>query len=329
MSEILEKASDPVGGGETGASYVADPVEKNAKRKQDKEGGEKVAPQQGSSNEATPQNGATGAADTIKAKPSAASGMQEELDGLFGDELSEDFKAKATVIFEAAIHEKVEAHKAALEEEYAAKATALEEEATETFTQAVEDYKAELAEQVDSYMNYVVENWMKENEVAIETSLNAQIAEDFMGKLRNLFVESYIEVPESKVDLVDELAAKVKDLEESLNSAMLDNIENQSKLAEATQKEIFSQVAEGLAMTQIEKFRVLAESVEFDDAENYETKLNIVKNQYFKESVAAATDEEVVDSLNEQEEQSLVEEVQAPKTEVSAYFDAISRTIKK
>lgn len=322
MSEILEKASDPVGGGATGTSQVADPVEKNAKRKQDKEGGEQVAPKQGSSDEVTPQEGsAANAADTIK-----TNGMKEELDGLFGDDLSEDFKTKATVIFEAAIHEKVSAHKAQLDEEYAAKAATLEEEAVATFTTAVDEYKAELAEKVDSYMNYVIEQWMEANEVAIETSLNAQIAEEFMGKLKDLFTESYIEVPESKTDLVDELVNKVEALEEQLNSALLENIEQKSKLAESEQKEIFSNVAEGLTITQVEKFRTLAESVDFDSAENYQTKLEIVKNQYFAEAKHVAAPEE--DQINEQVEESLVEEVAAPRTEVSRYLDAISRTIK-
>jgi hypothetical protein len=321
--EILEKASDPVGGGATGVSQSADPVAtKAAKRPQDKEEGEKVAPGTGDAEKVTPQMGSdANAADSIKTKT-----MKEEISELFGDDLSEDFKEKASVIFEAAVHAKLQERKTQLEEEYATKAQQLEEEVVEKFADAIESYKSELSEQVDTYMNYVVDEWMKQNEVAVESSLNAQIAEEFMGKLKSLFEESYITVPESKTDLVEEMAAKIEELEEKLNSSILTNIELQSVVEQSQQKDIFAEVSEGLALTQVEKFRTLAESVEFDTVENYRKKLDIVKSQYFSEKKVVATP--IVEQVDEQ---MLNEEVSAkPATgPVSGYVTAISRTIKK
>jgi hypothetical protein len=335
QKELLEKASDPVGGGATGATKAADPVatgNAHANRKGDKSEGDKSSDKvAGEVQDTDMQNNTNPTGDmsaknkaSIATKPSAASSsMKEEIDGLFGDDLSEEFKLKATTIFEAAVAGRIAEERTALEEEYAAKTVELEE----SFAKQKDELVEELSAQVSDYLDYVVEQWMKDNQVAIDSSLNAQIAEEFMTKLKTLFEESYIQVPEEKVDVVEELAGKLEELEAQLNSVVAENIELRSVVEAKTQDEIFDEVSEGLALTQSEKFRTLAEGVEFDSAENYRKKLEIVKEQYFTEKKVVAK------TIEEQEIVELDEEVSAPQVKqtgpVANYVSAISRTIKK
>jgi len=198
----------------------------------------------------------------------------------------------------------------------------------ESFEAARAELVEELSTQVSDYLDYVVEQWMAENQVAIESSLNAQIAEEFMGKLKTLFAESYIHVPEEKIDVVEELAAKLEEIESKYNSVVEENIELRGIVETNTQSEIFDEVSEGLVMTQVEKFRTLAEGVSFDSADTYRKKLEIVKEQYFAEKKAD------VKEIVEQEMVELDEEVQhAPAAKstgpVANYVSAISRTAKK
>lgn len=331
--ELLEKASDAVGGGATGVSKAADPVatgDAHANRKADKDQGEKSAKGQGDADKMTPSMGGNDSADankkTVAAKPSAASSsMKEEIDGLFGDDLSEEFKLKATTIFEAAVAGRIAEERATLEEEFAAKKVELEE----SFEKAKAELTEELSAQVSEYLDYVVEQWMQENQVAVENSLNTEIAMEFMEKLKGLFEESYIQVPQEKLDVVEELAAKVEELEAQLNGVVAENIELRAVVDTKTQDEIFDQVSEGLALTQVEKFRTLAEGVEYGDAETYRKKLEIVKEQYFAEKKVAAK------QIVEQEIVELDEEMQSPAPAqkaagpVANYVSAISRTVKK
>jgi hypothetical protein len=327
--ELLEKASDPVGGGATSVSKSADPVGNQATLPASNLGnGEKTAKGQGDAEKDTPTMGGNDSAEankkTIATKPSAASSsMKEEINGLFGDDLSEEFKEKATTLFEAAIAGRLAEERAGLEEEFAAKKVELEE----SFEQAKTELVEELSNQVSDYLDYVVEQWMDENQVAIESSLNTQIAEEFMTKLKALFEESYIHVPAEKVDVVEELAAKVEELEAQLNGVVAENIELRSVVESKTAAEIFDEVSEGLALTQAEKFRTLAEGVDYDTAETYRRKLEIVKEQYFTEKKVATK------TIEEQEIVELDEEVVAPQAKVAGpvanYVSAISRTIKK
>lgn len=327
--ELHEKASDPVGGGATGVSKSADPTGAQATLPASKlNNGEKTAKGQGDVEKQTPTMGGNDSAEankkTIATKPSAASSsMKEEIDGLFGDDLSEEFKEKATTIFEAAVAGRIAEERTALEEEYAAKKTELEE----SFEKAKEELVEELSGQVSDYLDYVVEQWMEENQVAIDASINTQIAQEFMSKLKDLFVESYIEVPQDKVDVVEELAAKLEDVEEKLNEAVAANIELQKQLEEKAQAEVFDAVSEGLVLTQVEKFRALAEGVTFESAESYRKKLEIVKEQFLGEKKTPTAK-----PLVEQEMVELEEETQ-PQVKLSGpvanYVSAISRTIKK
>ena len=206
----------------------------------------------------------------------------EDLESLVAEEatLSDGFQAKAGIIFEAALKTKVGAEIDRLESEYVAN---LEEEVTEI--------KSELVEKVDSYLNYVVSNWMSENEVAVTTGLRTEIAEDFMSSLQSVFKEHYIEVPEGKVDLVDELAEQVAELEESLNKSTEDNIALTESVSNLERAEIVRNASSGLALTEAEKLASLVEDIDFDDAESFEMKVNVVKESYFRSEAQESVDE--------------------------------------
>ena len=207
---------------------------------------------------------------------------QEDLDGLVAEEatLSDGFQAKAGIIFEAALKSKVSAEIERLESEYVQN---LEEEVTEI--------KSELVEKVDSYLNYVVGNWMDENKVAVETGLRTEIAEDFMTSLQSVFKEHYIEIPEGKVDMVDELAEQVAELEESLNKSVEENIALTESVSGLERAEIVRNASFGLALTEAEKLASLVEDIDFDTAESFEMKVNVVKESYFKSDVQESVDE--------------------------------------
>ena len=210
-----------------------------------------------------------------------------DLDALIESEatLSEEFKAKTAVIFEAAIKSKLSEEIDRLEENYK---TELEEEVSAT--------KADMVEKVDSYLNYVVENWMEENKLAVETGLRTEISEKFMNSLKDLFTESYIDVPESKVDLVDELAAEVEELEEALNNSMAKAIETAEELEEMKRHEVIREASKDLAETQVEKLAKLVGDITFEDADTFAEKVKTVKESYFKkESVESVIEDAVED----------------------------------
>jgi len=248
-----------------------------------------------------------------------AKAMKEDMDELLADQedLSEDFKAKASTLFEAAVQNRVVLEVARLEEEFE---TQLEEKITESVD--------ELHQQVEQYMDYVVEQWMQENEVAIETNFRVQATESFIDGLKNLFAESYVEVPEEKVDLIDELQSAVAELEESLESVQAENLKLNAMISEASVEAAFEEVSEDLVETQVEKLRSLAEGIEYADAEEYAEKLKIIKEQYFTESKqeneghTGLIDEEVSVGSNDESEEGM----QVIPEEMKHYFQAISRT---
>lgn len=207
--------------------------------------------------------------------------FSDDLNALVNEEatLSEDFKAKAEVIFEAAIKSKLAEEIDRLEEKY-----------NEELAEEIDSTKAELVEKVDSYLNYVVENWMEENKLAVQTGLRTEIAEKFMNSLKDLFTESYIEVPESKVDLVDEMATEIAELEEAHNGAVAKSLEMQEELEALKRDAIIREAAEGLAQTQVEKLKDLVEDVDFEDAETFAQKVQTVKESYFTKKVTESAD---------------------------------------
>jgi hypothetical protein len=216
-----------------------------------------------------------------KMKPSSASAkmetmhkMKEHADALFGGEdLSEEFKNKAITVFEAAVHERVTAIESDLLEQYEQKLSEEVEEVTESLTTKLDDY-----------LNYVVEEWMQENELAVDSGIRTEVAESFMDGLKSLFEEHYIEMPEGKDDLLEASVSKVSELEDELNEQIEKNIVLSKELLENTCVNLFNEVTEGLVDTEVEKLRSLAEGLEFESAEQYKEKLSILKESYFEKS---------------------------------------------
>jgi hypothetical protein len=215
--------------------------------------------------------------------------MKEDVDALFSDDatISEEFKTKVSTIFEARVQDRVAQIQEEIEGQYA---SMLEE--------AIESLKEDLTNKVNDYLGYVVEEWMEENEIAIEKGIRTEITEDFIGGLRNLFAEHYIDVPAEKVDLVDELASKVDELESKLNEEVERGVEYRAALIEAFKEVVTHEVCEGLTATQVEKIKSLAESVDFSTEEEYRTKLETIRENYFPSGVKKADENQ----LNEQVE---------------------------
>ena len=212
--------------------------------------------------------------------------FDEDLDALIKEEatLSDEFRGKAGAIFEAVLTSKLTQEVERLESEYA---NNLEEE--------VSDMTKDIVEKVDGYLNYVVEQWMSENEVAVSAGLRTEIAEDFMASLQRVFTEHYIEVPEGKVDLVDELNEQVTELEENLNKSTQDNIDLHQKVQDFEKAEVVRENSVGLVATDAEKLASLVEDIEYDNRENFEVKVKTVKESYFKDGIETPEDE--ADSL--------------------------------
>ena len=265
-------------------------------------------------------------------KPSAASSKMEEtevdgevvaedkinvsddIDAIFGDEnISEEFKSKVSTIFEARVTDRINTIKEEIEAEYS---SMLEE--------AVESIRTDLTEKVNDYLDYIVEEWMKQNEVAIEKGLRAEMVEDFIGGLRNLFAEHYIDVPAEKVDLVDELATKVEGLEDKLNEEIQRGIEYKKQLTEAKKIEVVRTVCEGLTSTQVEKIKSLAESVEFSTEEEYQEKLETIRENYFPSGMKKANASQMHEQVEDGSEKPAIKDAR-----MAAYASAISKTLPK
>jgi hypothetical protein len=242
--------------------------------------------------------------------------MKEDIDALLsGEELSEEFAQKASTIFEAAV--------IARAEEVIAIAEA---DLMEQFEEAVEQVKEDLAAKVDDYLNYMVEEWIKENEVAIESTLRSEIAEEFIDGLRNLFVEHYIDIPAEKVNVVEELTSKVEELEATLNEQINRGIELSKELNEQKKFEAIYTACEGLSQTQVEKLKSLAEGVEFTTEEEFVTKMETLKESYFKSEVKVADTSALDDEVQIEEEKTSVKSAD-PSMEI--YTKTISQSLAK
>ena len=286
LDEEIEEAHDPANAEAQSIASVdaaEDKGPKAKKRKGDKDAGDK-APIPAATKAAAPQ------AESIDFNGD----FSEDLNALVESEatLSEEFKAKTAVIFEAAVKSELSEEIDRLESEYA---TQLDEE--------VASIKGDLVEKVDSYLNYVVENWMEENKLAIQSGLRTEIAEGFMSKLKDVFTESYVEVPESKVDLVDELSTANEELEEDFNKAVAKSIELQEELEGYQREAVIREAAKDLAETQVEKLKSLVESIDFEDVDVFASKVSTIKESYFKKQTA----ESVISEESTDEEGSAVE----------------------
>jgi hypothetical protein len=241
--------------------------------------------------------------------------VKEDIEAMFdGQDLSEEFKESVETLFEAAISARLSLETARLDEEYETK---LQEE--------LSVFQEETTAKLDSYLDYVVENWMAENSVAIESTLRNEVVDEFIEGLKNLFAEHYIDVPQQKIDVVEALAEKVEALENKLDEMISENADLKSVLSESKAQEIFVELSSDLALTQQEKFASLAEGIEFDgNLSTYEKKLKIIKENYFKSETSSY-------SSNIEEETfegELTENVHIDPS-VNRYVRAISKNIKR
>ena len=237
--------------------------------------------------------------------------VKEDVDALVNgdDSLSEEFKSKAATIFEAAIKSKVRAEIERLEEEYA-----------QDLEESKESAKAELTEKVDSYLNYVVEEWMKENELAIEKGVKGEIAEDFISGLKQLFEDHYIDIPDEKYNVLESQATEIDELKGKLNEATSKIVELNKEVGEQTKSSIFESVSDSLADSEKEKFKGLVESIDYEDADSYKEKLETVKESYFVKEKATNNVTETNDAEGGQIDMTGT---------MTAYTAAISRTKTK
>ena len=241
--------------------------------------------------------------------------MKEDVDALFADDstISEEFKSKVSTIFEARVADRV----AQIQEETEAKYA-------DMLSEAVDQIKSDLTTKVDDYLNYVVEQWLADNEIAIESGLRSELTEEFIAGLRNLFAEHYIDVPAEKVDLVDELAGKVDELESKLNEEIERGIGFAKALVESRKNEITREVTEGLTTTQAEKVKQLAESVEFSTEEEYKEKLETIRENYFPSGVKQADEGQLHEQVNDAEAGE-----KAKSTIADPFVAAVSQAISK
>ena len=234
-----------------------------------------------------------------------------------GEELSDEFKSKAATIFEAAVHAKVV-------NELNKRIEDLEKEYQEEAEIQTEEFRKSMTEKVDGYLNYVVEEWMSENELAVEKGILSELVEDFMSGLKNLFQQHYIDIPEEKVDLVDDLFSKVEELENKLNEQTTKNIDLTKSISEYKKEDTIATVCEDLTDTQSEKVKELAKGVEYEDESQYTDKLEMIVENYFP-TAQVNSEEEVTNDDNSDEENT--EKVNAPLME--EYAKAISRANTK
>lgn len=257
-----------------------------------------------------PNNAAEQNAATVAMKGA----VKEDVDAMFaGEQLSEEFRTKAAVLFESAVNARV-----------LAETTRIEEEMAQVLTEEVEKITESLLEQVDQYLTYAVEEWKTENEIALETGIKAELSESFIQGMKNLLAEHYVELPDDKVDVVEELAARNSELEEELNEAIKVNMTLNSILEEVDKQSIVEEVAGGLALTQKEKFKQLAETISYtDDAEEYKKNLEILKEHHFgtKKVAPNLITEQVYDDQDNSN--------QNVPAHMRRYAEVISRTLKR
>jgi hypothetical protein len=255
---------------------------------------------------------------TIQMKPSAATGgmAKEDLEIAFeGEDLTEDFKTKASTIFEAAVNAKVIAETARIEEEFEA-----------TLNEQIEAFTEELTTKLDSYLDMAVNEWMEENKVAIESTLQTELTHDFINGLKNLFAEHYIEVPEDKIDVLESMAEKVGILEAKLDEMITENSELRGVIIEEAAKDLIETASADLALTQKDKFYKIAEGLEFDgNLEVFEEKLKVIKESYFGEKQPKKES----NILEESFEGEVEETTGYTDPSVGRYVEAISRSVKK
>jgi hypothetical protein len=243
--------------------------------------------------------------------------MTDDIEALVADEdLSEEFKTKAKTIFEAAVATKVKD-----------RITEIEAQSQEDNAAAVEVIKEDLTEKVDNYLNYVAEDWVKENELAIERGLKSELTEDFINGLKKLFEEHYVEVPEDKFDVVEELAGRLDDTEDKLNEEVAQNISLSQDIEELKREKIISEASQDLADSDQERLKGLTEDVDYEDAEKFQEKVSTLKEAYFKTGKFEAVSDDTTVASSDTDPLS-TDEVQNANPGMSGYTAAISKFAK-
>lgn len=265
-------------------------------------------------NEKTAEGGTSKKANKVTANasaPEAAGRMKEDIDALMNGEeqLSEEFRTKAATIFEAAVTSRVTTEVARLEEEFEAK---LEEAAA----QNIEG----LVEQVDGYLNYVVEQWMEQNEIALERGMKSDILESFVSGMKSLFEEHYIDVPEDKFDVLGSLEEQVGTLETKLNEQVATNIELAKTVSSLKRQQIIATISEGLTDTEVEKFTGLVEELSYEDESTFQNKVQTIRENYFTTKVNADVKSVVTDSPVE-----MLSEDKVVDAKMNAYLNMLNR----
>ena len=241
--------------------------------------------------------------------------VEEDLTALLeGEELSEEFQNKARTIFEAAIKTKISEVKSELQEQY-----------EKTIVEEVASVKAELAERVDAYLEYVSDEWMSENKLAVEAGLKTEMTDSFLTGMKSLFEDHYVTIPEDKYDVLNSMVEKLDEMEGKLNEQINKNVALNKRLAESTSDVILADVSEGLAVTQKDKLASLAESVEFDGEDNYREKLVTLRNSYFPANPGTPTNK--TENLSEGAETG--HQQPAVTGSMESYLNAIRRSVKK
>jgi len=241
--------------------------------------------------------------------------VEEDLAALFGgEELSEEFQEKAKTIFEAAVNSKVAVVKEELSTEY-----------EKTLTEHLEGVKSELVERCDAYLEYVSDEWLKENALEVEHGLKTEMTESFLSGMKSLFEDHYVTIPEEKYDVLESMVDKLDEMEGKLNEQIERNVALNRRLAESTADVVFAEVAEGLADTQKDKLATLAENVEFESDSDYREKLVTLKKSYFPESASTpSTSENLSEEVSTDE---VISEEVSPM--MQAYLQTLSRAAKK
>jgi hypothetical protein len=260
-------------------------------------------------------------------KSATAPMMKEDIDFLFGsEELTEDFKEKATTLFEAAVQTRLDLLRVGVEEEYEQKLSEAAEAYDASLTESIEQILSETEEKVNDYLSYAVQEYIEENRVEIENTLKAELTESFLQGLKGLFDEHYVEVPDDKLDIVEGLAERVEELENEINEQTTHNIELKSQLQEMEIQNIRGELAEGLTDIQREKFFTLSESLDYTSPEHFRQKAG-----YILESFKATTGNDTAEAMLNEEvdlQEETVKKISFDPS-MSAYANAIKKTIKR
>lgn len=275
------------------------------------------------------KKGADGVPSGNAAKNKQSVAMKENVEEMFSgeDNLSEEFKDRATTILEAVVNTEIIKEQTRLQEEY----EAAEQELKEAFDESLQEQANEIFESVtdslNSYLDHIVESWLDENEVAIESTVRTELAESFISGLHNLFAENYVNVPDEEVDVIGEMKAQIDYLTDKLNEVSDEKIRLESFVSEANKNSILDEISEGLAETEVEKLRSLSEGIEYIDEDSYANKLNILKEAFFKSSNGQKQTGLITEEIDGTDTESLDEGHQVDG-DMLKYVQAISKTIK-